>query len=63
MVDDLGWMDLRCQGNDRLNTPRIDALAKQGVRFISAYVAAPVCSPTVPPVVWTPGGPMRRPRA
>ena len=46
LVDDLGWMDLRCQGNDRLNTPRIDALAKQGVRFTSAYAAAPVCSPT-----------------
>ncbi|MBA4187301.1 MAG: N-acetylgalactosamine-6-sulfatase [Planctomycetaceae bacterium] len=46
MVDDLGWMDLRCQGNDRLNTPRIDALAKQGVRFTNAYSASPVCSPT-----------------
>ena len=46
LVDDLGWMDLRCQGNDRLNTPRIDALAQQGVRFTSAYAAAPVCSPT-----------------
>jgi arylsulfatase A-like enzyme len=46
VVDDLGWMDLRCQGNDRLNTPRIDALAKQGVRFTSAYASAPVCSPT-----------------
>lgn len=46
MVDDLGWMDLRCQGNDRLNTPRVDALAKQGVRFTNAYAASPVCSPT-----------------
>src|SRR5581483_8863861 len=46
VVDDLGWMDLRCQGNERLNTPRIDALAKQGVRFTNAYAAAPVCSPT-----------------
>ena len=46
MADDLGWMDLHCQGNDRLNTPRIDALAKQGVRFTSAYAASPVCSPT-----------------
>ena len=46
VADDLGWMDLRCQGNDRLNTPRLDALAKQGVRFTSAYAAAPVCSPT-----------------
>ena len=46
VVDDLGWMVLRCQGNDRLNTPRIDALARQGVRFTSAYASAPVCSPT-----------------
>lgn len=46
MVDDLGWMDLRCQGNARLNTPRLDALAKQGVRFTNAYAASPVCSPT-----------------
>lgn len=46
VTDDMGWMDLRCQGNARLNTPRIDALAKQGVRFTSAYAAAPVCSPT-----------------
>ena len=46
VVDDLGWMDLHCQGNDRLKTPRIDALAKQSVRFTSAYAASPVCSPT-----------------
>lgn len=46
VVDDLGWMDLGCQGNARLNTPRVDALARQGVRFTSAYAASPVCSPT-----------------
>ena len=46
MADDLGWMDLRCQGNERLNTPRLDALAQHGVRFTSAYAASPVCSPT-----------------
>jgi arylsulfatase A-like enzyme len=46
VADDLGWMDLRCQGNDRLNTPRVDALAAQGVRFTNAYAASPVCSPT-----------------
>jgi arylsulfatase A-like enzyme len=46
MADDLGWMDLRCQGNERLNTPRLDALAGQGIRFTHAYAAAPVCSPT-----------------
>src|SRR5262249_32920039 len=46
VVDDMGWMDLHCQGNDRLSTPRIDRLAKQGVRFTNAYAASPVCSPT-----------------
>ena len=46
MVDDLGWRDLHCQGNDRLSTPRIDTLAKQGVRFTNAYAAAPVCLPS-----------------
>ena len=46
MVDDLGWMDLHCQGNDRLSTPHIDRLAMQGTRFTDAYSASPVCSPT-----------------
>ncbi len=46
MADDLGWKDLGCQGNDRLHTPRLDALARQGVRFTNAYAASPVCSPT-----------------
>ena len=46
MIDDLGWMDLHCQGNERLDTPNIDRLASQGMRFTDAYAAAPVCSPT-----------------
>jgi arylsulfatase A-like enzyme len=46
MIDDLGWMDLHCQGNERLDTPNIDELALQGMRFTDAYAAAPVCSPT-----------------
>ena len=46
MIDDLGWMDLHCQGNKRLDTPNIDRLASQGMRFTDAYSAAPVCSPT-----------------
>lgn len=46
LVDDLGWKDLRCQGNEQLNTPRLDALATQGIRFTNAYAAAPVCSPS-----------------
>lgn len=46
LMDDLGWMDLACQGNDRLDTPNIDRLAKHGMRFTNAYAASPVCSPT-----------------
>ena len=46
MADDLGWMDLACQGNKLVETPNIDRLARQGMRFTSAYAAAPVCSPT-----------------
>ncbi len=46
LIDDLGWMDLACQGNSNLHTPRIDAFARQGMRFSNAYAAAPVCSPT-----------------
>ena len=46
LVDDLGWMDLACQGNKLIDTPNIDGFAKQGMRFTDAYSAAPVCSPT-----------------
>lgn len=46
MVDDMGWMDLRCQGNDRLDTPNIDRFFSQGMHFTDAYAASPVCSPT-----------------
>ncbi len=46
MIDDLGWMDLACQGNKLVETPRIDQFARQGMRFTDAYAAAPVCSPT-----------------
>lgn len=46
MIDDLGWMDLGCQGSPEYHTPNIDRLATQGMRFTDAYAAAPVCSPT-----------------
>ncbi|MEZ4699157.1 MAG: sulfatase [Rhodothermales bacterium] len=46
MIDDLGWMDLRVQGNPLLDTPVLDRLAAEGMRFTDAYAAAPVCSPT-----------------
>lgn len=46
VVDDLGWMDLGCQGSEFYQTPNIDALAESGVRFTNAYAACAVCSPT-----------------
>ena len=46
LIDDMGWMDLGCQGNKNLRTPNIDNLANGGMRFTDAYAPAPVCSPT-----------------
>src|SRR3954466_5053845 len=46
LADDLGWADLGCYGNRFNETPNIDRLAKQGMRFTNFYAAAPVCSPT-----------------
>jgi arylsulfatase A-like enzyme len=46
LADDLGWADVGCYGSDLHETPNIDQLARQGVRFTDAYAAAPVCSPT-----------------
>jgi len=46
LVDDLGWMDLSCQGSGYYETPNIDRLAKEGMRFTDAYAACAVCSPT-----------------
>jgi len=46
LVDDLGWTDLGCYGSTFYETPNIDNLASDGMRFTSAYAACPVCSPT-----------------
>ena len=46
LADDLGWKDLGCQGSTFYETPNIDRLAAEGMRFTQAYAACPVCSPT-----------------
>ncbi len=46
LTDDLGWRDLSCYGSTFYETPNIDRLASQGMRFTDAYAAATVCSPT-----------------
>lgn len=46
LVDDMGWMDIGANGSTFYETPNIDRLASEGVRFTQAYAASPVCSPT-----------------
>jgi len=46
LIDDMGWMDLGCYGSSFYETPNIDRLAENGMRFTNAYAACPVCSPT-----------------
>jgi len=46
LADDLGWHQLGCYGSTFYETPNIDRLARQGMRFTNAYAACPVCSPT-----------------
>ncbi|QDT17001.1 sulfatase [Alienimonas californiensis] len=45
-VDDLGWADLGCYGNAFHETPHIDQLATDGLKFTAAYASCPVCSPS-----------------
>ena len=46
VADDLGWADLGCYGSQFHKTPNLDRLAAEGRRFVQAYSASPVCSPT-----------------
>jgi arylsulfatase A-like enzyme len=46
LADDLGWTDLACQGGKYYETPNIDRLASQGMRFTNGYSAGPNCAPT-----------------
>jgi arylsulfatase A len=46
LADDFGWSQLGCYGSDFYESPNIDRLAKEGMRFTDAYAACPVCSPT-----------------
>jgi arylsulfatase A-like enzyme len=46
LVDDMGWRDLAATGSTFYETPNIDRLAQQGMRFTQAYAACPVCSPS-----------------
>lgn len=46
LADDLGWTGLRCFGSDFYETPHLDQLATQAMKFTDAYAACTVCSPT-----------------
>lgn len=46
LADDLGWSQSGCYGSDFYETPNLDRLASEGMKFTDAYAACPVCSPT-----------------
>ncbi len=46
LIDDMGATDLGCMGSKFFETPNIDRLASQGMKFTQAYAACTVCSPT-----------------
>lgn len=46
VADDLGYNDLGCYGASLVKTPRIDALARQGVRFTDAHSMCAICIPS-----------------
>jgi arylsulfatase A-like enzyme len=45
-IDDMGWADFSCFGNEDAKTPNIDQLANEGIRFEQFYVNSPICSPS-----------------
>lgn len=46
LADDLGYGDLGCFGHDTIQTPHLDAFAKEGVKLTQCYAASAVCSPS-----------------
>jgi len=46
LADDLGWADLRCYGAQDMETPAVDRLAAEGMKFDDFHANCPVCSPT-----------------
>ncbi len=46
LIDDMGYADLSCYGGKQGQTPHIDSLAQEGIRFSQFYAGAPICSPS-----------------
>jgi arylsulfatase A-like enzyme len=45
-IDDMGWGDFSCFGNESVETENIDRMAREGIRFEQFYVNSPICSPS-----------------
>src|SRR5690625_5033258 len=68
LVDDMGWKDLGSYGSTFYETPNIDKLASEGMKFTDAYASSTVCSPSRSSIMtgqypvhtgitdWIPGG-------
>jgi arylsulfatase A-like enzyme len=46
VADDMGWADVGCYGRNDVQTPAIDSLARDGMKFEHAYANSPVCTPS-----------------
>ena len=46
LADDLGYGELGCFGQKKIKTPRLDQMAKEGIRFTDAHSPSTVCTPT-----------------
>src|SRR5690554_1355912 len=46
LADDLGYGDLGCYGQKQIQTPNLDRMAAEGIRFTQAYAGSTVCAPS-----------------
>src|SRR3954447_4646927 len=45
LADDLGYAELGCYGQQKIKTPNLDRMAREGMRFTQHYTSTPVCAP------------------
>ena len=46
LADDLGYSELGCYGQGKINTPHVDRMAAEGMKFTQHYSGSPVCAPS-----------------